>query len=705
MQIQTSSLRIPRALINAPEEVLQQKVQDTYGFANRRKTYHEENISQATEAALLKYHPKYCHAIRLDSKPKRWSVISRIKQIKTISHFEYELKTTRKSFVAKTMKKLLGNKRKTLKSLPVIGFDEEPACRLRRLTAMEICYFFPQIETLKVRLSVWCLSENAKRDFIPGHLEDWILDRYGRFWDALKHVKHLDLDFNPNLWVVLPHLEKSQRFLTSLQSFRLTIMSYKMDSSDTPRKKFLTFLRTPDLLKHITHINFQRFGDNIEIGWFHYYGNQIKAILDCCTNLQSIIFPIEKELYSSQSQFASPKHYLTLAPLKSLNRLGSLDLMVYDTWSLMIAFELPEQLKRLALRLYDLYSIWNSKKRGKEEEKLLNKNQTLANFFEKVSKLTQLSSLELNFHLYSSPKDVLDDFIVPMLQAVPQIEKFECNFYGTSSKAGSLVNLSFLLKGIIPLNQLQSFKISQEAKNESETPKSQNPVITFIPEPHQTFSFPNITSIKIDPVISEDFDFRAFFVAFSEGSQTKQKEISLTKIHVTSIQSLLKLFKTFKEVEQFPKLKVNLNLVSFLEDWEDISKYLQETITPAKNVSINLKIYISSTDQTHPPAERITTLQKAFAKIKFSLTLLAKVREGSRWYRYERIVAVPIIRNNHYSAPIPLKTAQDEPRNNDSSVGDSNNPHDNPLNDFGLNEDDLDIDNFVDEDPLSDEDD
>ncbi len=67
---------------------------------------------------------------------------------------------------------------------------------------------------------------------------------------------------------------------------------------------------------------------------------------------------------------------------------------------------------------------------------------------------------------------------------------------------------------------------------------------------------------------------------------------------------------------------------------------------------VNLKIYVSSPDTTHSSVERISTLQKVFAKMKFALTLLTKVmikrRRGQD--QSEKTVSVPIIRNNHYLA-------------------------------------------------------
>ncbi len=87
------------------------------------------------------------------------------------------------------MKKLFQNKRKSLKSLPIVGYDKEIACRTRRITPMGMCYFFPQIETLKVRLPPWGVFRNADLDFIPADLEDQILDRYGRFWDVLNPLR------------------------------------------------------------------------------------------------------------------------------------------------------------------------------------------------------------------------------------------------------------------------------------------------------------------------------------------------------------------------------------------------------------------------------------------------------------------------------------------------------------------------------------
>jgi len=85
--------------------------------------------------------------------------------------------------------------------------------------------------------------------------------------------------------------------------------------------------------------------------------------------------------------------------------------------------------------------------------------------------------------------------------------------------------LSVFLESLIALEQLQSFKISQSVHNDLRLIDRHGLLITF--SPYKRFSFPNISSVKINARISEDFDFRSFFMAFSKGSQTNLKEISL----------------------------------------------------------------------------------------------------------------------------------------------------------------------------------
>jgi len=291
-----------------------------------------------------------------------------------------------------------------------------------------------------------------------------------------------------------------------------------------------------------------------------------------------------------------------------------------------------------------LENFWIENEDGEEK---LPQGPMLPGFFKKVSKMAQLNTLELNMRLFTSANDVLNVFIVPMLQAVPTLEKFEWNFYQSRWKSSQFnpLDLSIFLNSISSLNNLQSLEISHPVEDEVKLIENRGLVITFNPQIHEKFSFPNVNSVNIDALISEDFDFRAFFMAFSESSsQAKLKEIALGKIQISSAQSFIKLLKVFKEVEQLQRLRISLNIVLNLKGWEDIDKNFQETILPAKNVSITLRVYVSTTNRFSSTAKRILDLQKVFGKMRFSVTLVTK--EKTR-HSGERQIYTPFIENNY----------------------------------------------------------
>ena len=614
MQIQRVHPKIPKTLLSAPEEYLRQRIRDKYRYPNCRKKKAEDSVSEATERALLKYYPKYCHAVRLGSSPKARSVLSRIKQIKTISHFEYdyedELSFSQKSYIVKRLKKLLGNKRKSLKSLPVTGLEKEQQepHHIHHLPIMEMCPFFPQIQTLSIYLLDSHVSY-ADPMLIPRPLKNEILQSYGFFWDFLKHLKHLEISIDlPNFSVIIPYLQRSKRFLTSLQSFRLTIKpNHKRDHHRIIQSSFQAFLQSPCLLESVTHVYFYPFSPHGQQRWLLFqapsdrdYWNQIKSIVDRCSNLESVKAYIEEKFSSFWGDFSGS--------IRSLNNLSQLNLTVFDMKSLIESIEFPLQLRKLTLCLEKLshhhfFNPLNPNINSQEKTQMIwngdddteEKSQTMSSkLIGKFNNLTLLNDLKLNMELFTYPNDILTLFIIPLLRITPRLQKFEWNFYEGYEKNNSSLDLSVFLESLIALEQLQSFKISQSVHNDLRLIDRHGLLITF--SPYKIFSFPNISSVKINARISEDFDFRSFFMAFSEGSQTKLKEISLAKIHVRSIQSFIRLMKILKEAAQFPRLRINLDIVLCVESWGDVERNFLETIVTAKNVFINLKIYLGKSN-------------------------------------------------------------------------------------------------------------
>jgi len=129
------------------------------------------------------------------------------------------------------MKYLLQNKRKSIRSLPTFkrrtsGFVQEADENM-----MDLCFYFPRIHTLKVFQPDGFLQDQGY-DLPSSSFERKVLKSYGCFWEALKYVQHLEISTSSsNLWIILPQLQSSKRFLSSLKTFCLEIAPISLSIS------------------------------------------------------------------------------------------------------------------------------------------------------------------------------------------------------------------------------------------------------------------------------------------------------------------------------------------------------------------------------------------------------------------------------------------------------------------------------------------
>jgi len=397
---------------------------------------------------LLKYYPKYCHNLHLDSSSRSLpAVISRIKQIKLTKNFKYDhADINKRKNIISLFKRLLSNKRRSLKTLPSIthqwGFGS--------YSFMETCLFFPGIKTLDVCFYSFGFSPSRENDFASKTIEKQVLRYYGYFWETLRNLQYLNIrTSSPYLWLILEKIQASEKFPSSLKIFALKVVPFTGSAQNNYQTTlFQNLLKYQDLLKYVTHLDF----DNYEK--FHYYGVQVKAIIDSCPRLLSLTFPIQEE-------FSTPKKkHLTLAPLKSLQNVAELTLKVYDVWSFIEAFEFPSGLKKLELHLY-YQSCWTVIWKKLYQERNQEKLKKMLAFFEKFKLCTCLKSLELNMPRFTDTKEIMDNFILPMLRSVPKLEDFQCQFYKEYLQNNEPFDLSIFLDGIGTLQQLRSLNIFQ----------------------------------------------------------------------------------------------------------------------------------------------------------------------------------------------------------------------------------------------------
>ena len=625
--MQKPTLRIPTKTLTSvsPESYVQKRTQTRHNYP--------EHI--AKEASLKKYAPKYCYSLCLNSTfHRRKSLLSKIKHLKILHHFEYNFgyDSHRRTYITKLLKSLLRTNRKSLKSLPIIA-SEHRNSDIHPIPLLEICSYFPNVQLLKASLS--CpLIPKPNHDFVSKALEKEILRSYGYFWGSLKHVQHLEIStLSPNIWLILPKVQASERFLASLKTFHLKICLYsRNDQKNYPRILFQTLLKNQNLFKYITHLNFSPFEN------FHLYGFQIKSLLDSCTSLVSLSFPISTNFH---------KNSLTLAPLQSqsFQKVTKLTLQVDDVWSVIEAFTFPPLLKDLTLHLRYrsswsqiwsiLYPIGFAHQDTKKYKKIFR------DFFKKFQQLSRLNSLDMKMPRFTHPKEIINNFILPLLQAIPKLENFECQFCHEYKTLETPFDLSTFLDGISLLPSLKSFKIRHPHDVLNDIMKDDLP-ITF--NPSKAYQFPNITSVYLSAWILEDFDFKHFFKMLSNNDCLE--EIHLERIFLTSVQAFLRLLKLLKEVGELnPLWKIQLGITLSVKNLADIVGNIRYPIIPERNVTIDLDIYVSSQKRFSLSQKGFRYMQSVFSYIKFDFSLL--VPELSQHYPYrEEKREIPLIRKN-----------------------------------------------------------
>ncbi len=105
----------------------------------KNKQHLPQDVKSAHQNCLAKYFPKYCQKLKIKSKFINWRVLNKIKQVKILHHLEIDKfidDNSNKTY--QILIKLLQNKRKHLKSIPIV--------QGRRLRECSI--FLPRIKIL-----------------------------------------------------------------------------------------------------------------------------------------------------------------------------------------------------------------------------------------------------------------------------------------------------------------------------------------------------------------------------------------------------------------------------------------------------------------------------------------------------------------------------------------------------------------------------
>jgi len=548
--------------ISSPETYLQQKIQHKYNFSS----------SKASKAVLLKYHLKYIPSISFDqdSPSKSYPILTKLRQIKITHSFKGSFGRFSHQKQISLTENLLQNKRRSIKAFPLLTSNTQ----IRPYFITKLSSFFPNIQ---------CLDSSTTLHFKENSNSSTIIKSYRYLCHALRHLQSLKITISsPIIWPALQTTQSSlsKGFLSSLKSLHLEITPPDSTTIATTQVFFQDLLKHKTLLKHATHVTFHTFKD------FQYFGDQVKTILDSCSKLISLSFPVEKQLYS----LPKSKQKLTLIPLHSFHQIRMLNLQVNDPQNFFEIFDFPLSLNTLFLNFPEEKVNWLEIWRlliGVKNKKGFS-NGILSTFLERFTRLNSLKFLQLILPNFTVPNQIIQDFVRPLLGVIPNLEKFDFQLYqDPQNHNNSPLDLSGLFNDFVVFKKLKSFNISQPSLNEEKSsPNNQDLAITFTP--HQPCYLP--PHLNIDAWILPEFDFKQFFQLLNKNPQTK--EICFSKIYLNSLDSFLKFLKQIKAFQQCDSLKIRLEIILFLTNLTDIQKRFESPIILTKNFTISLDIYV-----------------------------------------------------------------------------------------------------------------
>ena len=585
---QHSSPKIPRT-ITFSENFLKEKIENKYDL---------ESFG-ATKTVLLKYCLKYYHHLEIDSDFKSISAFSKVKQVKTIDHFRYEIGFLNLRRRYKLTRTLLKTKRKSIKFPNVVTRGYRNLNPTKMVHEMDICRVFPRIKTLSASTLQDLISQQNK-DFSPFLFQRKTLKLHQHFWSALAHLKNLEICLlSDKLWLFLQRLQSAQRFLASLETFWLKLCFAWKDEDPQALSQFV--VKHQDLLKHVTHITFT--SPQID---FRDYKAQVNSILtSCSTKLIGISFPLSKKKGPPQQSHGS-------FCFQSLQNVTMLKLQIRDVWDFIENFEFPPRLEDLALDFdrSDFDTVFDML--YPEGPALHEKHKVLLSFFEKLRQLACLTSLELTIDHFPSPNEMLINFLLPLLRSTPRLEKFEC--YLELGEENKSLDLSVFLDGIYPLQQLKSFKIFGEHDDAK---------LNLAVNPQKHFVVPDIPLMSIDTQFSPDFNFKQFLRSIPKSQTRKQIDFTSTTLH--SVGSFTKLLAELNNAVRANPLKISLEIILHLDSYEDIPKNFQSPIMLHSNLNLTLKIYILWSDGLILQMKEAVILQGIFSKFRLNVFLKWKV--------------------------------------------------------------------------------
>ena len=541
---------------------------ETY-LVNRAEQKYKSKALHIDNVCLLKYFPKYYKNLKIHPQKNPTFLSSKIKRVKVIRNFLCEHISEERA--SKYLRDLLQTTRKTLNRLPAYtnksGWPQMP------VQILYLSQYFQRITHLSLvghfngRM---CLSRSKEKDFER---------EKGYFWDANRFIKSLEISgYGLSPWMIMRKLNNSKHFLSSLKKLKLKIGGTKSED----REMLCEFSKNKEFLGHVTDLNFYDFPELIR------YRDLFEALLKCCTNLKFLSFPVETQdyyLYLDQDFNRSSPLNLN----SSLPNLQVLELRTNDlkTFAGGVKLSFPLGVQKVMFNITNWYGQDNFHQAISQ-----NTGKYLTSFFEKWKKLGNLKILDLKLPVFVKVDFLAGNFILPLVRAIPRLETLNCQFrYGESvgGKQERGLDLNAFFKAIEPVKTLKNVRFTKE--------KVDSEIFTIAYNPEKVPLFPKLSIIEIDTNCSPNFDLNKFLVVFlhdlkfNPGEMDPEKSIKLSRIRLSSVQDLVKLFRVLNTASQFKRLKICLQVDIFVESMEDLTSNFLSPVCVISNVALTLNIY------------------------------------------------------------------------------------------------------------------
>ena len=562
--------------------------------------------------SLLKYFPKYYNDLYLYLENPNGPIQSKIKQLKIVRHIH----GSGKRFKSETiLKQLFQTSRKTLKSIPRIsemGFSHQN---------LALCMYFPKVKTLNLDL------DEKDNDFSGSTLKQ-IYGHYGYFWSSSRFVESLEIRcshyFNCR---IMEKIDSSERFLSHLKKVEVVLGG--QSCSQIQSSMLEPLLMNQNFLGHVTNLRIERFLEKT-FAW-----KVVQSLIDCCTQLYSLSLPTEKRSWQDQES-VSRNFSLDLSRLQNLQAL-TMEVQHFRTF--ITGIELPPSVRTIDLKIIDHEESDNFKEafgiqdcendetiedQNARDWKSFERYEILNGFFDKWRKLSKLRILDLK--IWAFPKiDTLRSLILPLLRAIPQLEKLYLTV-GLKGQitlpADRLFDLKVFFSGIETMKSLKYVTLS--------TNEYVSCLLSGPEHSQRSFCLPNLSSVKIRTKFDSNFDLKEFLDGFlclnslQPELPVMNRTLDLRQSCMFSVQDFIRILNVVHSVSHFKNLQLHLQICLIVESFREISSNFTYPMHVAHNTQLTVNIHLKNFKDLELTLEQKQYFKRIFGQLRFTVNTAAK---------------------------------------------------------------------------------